>query len=85
MDGRSTTDVVFFIRQLKELFAEKKKPLHLIFIVLEKAFDFVPSELIPWALRQQSSRKSGTNNNVPVNRVKNQSSPAPRMQRLLRN
>ena len=52
MGGRSTTDAVFRIRQLKELFAEKKNPRHQIFVDLEKAFDRVPWELILCALRQ---------------------------------
>ena len=37
MGGRSNTDAVFRIRQLKELFAEKKNPRHQIFVDLEKA------------------------------------------------
>ena len=36
MDGRSTTDDVFLFRQLKELFAEQKNPLHHIFVDREK-------------------------------------------------
>ena len=52
MGGRSTTDAVFRIRQLKKMFAEKKNPRHQIFVYLEKAFDRVPWELIPCSLRQ---------------------------------
>ena len=53
MGSRLTTYAVLLIRPLKELFAEKKKNLHHIFVDLEKAFDRVHREVIPWALRQQ--------------------------------
>ena len=42
MDGRSTTDDVFGFRQLKELFAKQKNPLHHIFVDREK-----PSTVFP--------------------------------------
>ena len=62
--GESTTAAVFLIRHLKELFAEKIKTRTIYLIISKKAFDRVPRELIPWALKQQGSRKSSTTNNL---------------------
>ena len=53
LKGKSTTDAIFIIRQLKEKYQEKKLKLYHIFIDLEKAFDRVPREVIRWALRRQ--------------------------------
>ena len=53
LKGKSTTDAIFIIRQLKEKYQEKKLKLYHIFVDLEKAFDRVPREVIRWALRRQ--------------------------------
>ena len=39
--GRSTTDMIFTLRQLQEKCREQDKPLHVAFIDLTKAFDTV--------------------------------------------
>ena len=39
--GRSTTDVIFTVRQLQEKSREHGKPLYLVFIDETKAFDLV--------------------------------------------
>lgn len=52
--GRSTTDAIHSVRTLMEKYRDNKTDLHMIFIDLEKAFDWVPRELIWHALRAQS-------------------------------
>lgn len=49
--GCGTTDAVHAVRLLMEKHREKKQPLHLAFLDLEKAFDRVPHALIWHALR----------------------------------
>uniref|UniRef100_A0A914US57 Reverse transcriptase domain-containing protein n=1 Tax=Plectus sambesii TaxID=2011161 RepID=A0A914US57_9BILA len=49
--GKSTSDAIFATRQLIEKFSEKKAPLHLAFLDLEKAFDRTPHAAIEAALR----------------------------------
>ncbi len=49
--GKATTDAIFAVRQLVEKFTEKKQPLHLAFLDLEKAFDRTPRGAIIMALR----------------------------------
>lgn len=49
--GTGTTDAIFAARQLMEKHRERKQPLHLAFLDLEKAFDRVPHQLIWYALR----------------------------------
>ncbi|XP_063591296.1 uncharacterized protein LOC134768397 [Penaeus indicus] len=39
--GRSTTDMIFSVRQLQEKCREQGRPLYLAFIDLSKGFDFV--------------------------------------------
>ena len=51
--GRATTDAIFVLQQLSERHREKKKPLHAVFVDLEKAFDRVPRELIWKAMRRK--------------------------------
>ncbi len=46
MEGKSTTDAIFTVRQLQEKYLEKKKELWMAFIDLEKAFDRIPREVI---------------------------------------
>ena len=43
--GRSTTDHVFSLKQLKEKNMSVDQRLHLLFVDLEKAYDSVPSHI----------------------------------------
>ena len=52
MPGRGTTDAIFLVRQLQEKYLGKKKNLYFAFIELEKAFDWVPREVVWWAIRK---------------------------------
>ena len=52
MQGRSTTDAIFILRQLQKKQLVAGKPLYLAFIDLEKAFDRVPREMIWWSMRK---------------------------------
>ena len=49
MPGRGTVDAVFVLMRLSEKFRAKNKFIF-IFVDLEKAFDQVPKEFIPFAL-----------------------------------
>jgi hypothetical protein len=51
MLGRSTTNVIFLIRQLIERYREQKKDQNMVFIDLEKAYD-VPRNVMWWALQK---------------------------------
>ena len=51
MPGRETVDAVLALRRLTEKFRAKNKKLFFVFVVLEKAFDWVPWEFIRFALR----------------------------------
>jgi hypothetical protein len=44
--GRSTMEAIFLIRQVMERHKEQKKNLHMVFIVLEKAYDKIPRNLM---------------------------------------
>ena len=52
MSGRDTTDAIFIVRQLQEKHLAANKPLYMAFVVLEKAFDRVPWDVIWWAMRK---------------------------------
>ena len=52
MPGRGTVDTVFVLRRLSEKFRAKNK-LFFVFVDLEKAFDWVPREVIRFALRRK--------------------------------
>ena len=55
LSWRGTVDAVFVLRRLKETFRTKNK-LFFIFVDPEKAFDWVPSQVICFALRQKVSQ-----------------------------
>ena len=52
--GCGTTDAIFAARQLLEKHQEKRKPLHMAFLDLEKAFDRIPHDLIWYSLRDHN-------------------------------
>ena len=49
--GRGTTDAIFTVRQLQEMYIAAKKHLYFAFVDLEKAFDRVPRKVLWWAKR----------------------------------
>ena len=50
MPGRSTMEAIFLIRQVMELYREKKKDLHMVFIDLENVYDKILRNVMWWAL-----------------------------------
>ena len=55
MPGRGNVDAVFVLRKLCEKFRNKNK-LFFVFVDSEKTFDWVPMEVICFALRQNVSQ-----------------------------
>ena len=53
MLGRSTTDVIYILRQRMEKYREKQKGLHLDFIDLEKTYDRVPPQEVWRCMREK--------------------------------
>ena len=52
MPGRSTTDVIFILRQMQEKHHLKRKTMYATFVDLEKGFDRVPRKVRwRWSLR----------------------------------
>ena len=51
MPGRGNVDAVFVLRRLSEKFRAQNKKLFFIFVALEKTFDWVPREVISFALK----------------------------------
>jgi len=46
MPGKSTTETIHHIKRLIELYRDRKKDLHLVFIDLEKAYDKISCEIL---------------------------------------
>jgi len=59
MKGKGTTDAIFIVRQVQEMFRAKGKKLYFGFADLEKAFDRVPREVIRWAMHLSWELKNG--------------------------
>lgn len=44
--GRHTTKIIPFLRRRVETYRERKKDLHMVFIVLEKNYDKFPRDVL---------------------------------------
>lgn len=51
MPGKGTMDTIFIAGQIQERYLEKKK-LYFAFGGLEKAFDWVPRDVVKWAMKK---------------------------------
>ena len=49
-----TVNTIFIYRHLKDKYYAKEKDLYLPYVYLEKAFDWVPRDVVWWALRRLS-------------------------------
>jgi hypothetical protein len=58
MQGRSTMEAIFLMRQLMERCREQKKDMHMFFIDLEKAYDKMPRNVMWWLCRSTKSHQS---------------------------
>ena len=68
MPGRRTVDAVFVLRRLSEKFRAKNKKLCLVFVYLERAFDWVPREVIRFALRRKGVPEYLVNGVMPLHK-----------------
>ena len=57
MPRRRTLDAIFVLKRLSQKFRAKNKKLFFMFVHLEKAFDWVPREVVRFALRQKGVPK----------------------------
>ena len=46
MPGKGTTDALFVVRRMQEIYKDKEKKLCLCFVDIEKAFGIVPREIM---------------------------------------
>ena len=56
--GKSTTDVIFALRQLQERYREGQQDLHCVFVDLKKTYDRAPSEELYWCIRDKGYQSS---------------------------
>ncbi|XP_063586992.1 uncharacterized protein LOC134764337 [Penaeus indicus] len=54
MEGKSTTDAIFALRQVQEKYRDTHKKLHGVFIDLEKAYNRLPWEELYWCMREKN-------------------------------
>ena len=57
MPWRGTVDAAFVLRGLTEKFRAKNKKLFFVFADLEKTFDWVPREIIGFALTRKGAQE----------------------------
>jgi len=53
MPGRSTTEAIHLIRRLIEMYRDRKKDLHMVFINLKKAYDRVSCKVLRECLEKK--------------------------------
>ena len=52
MPGKGTTDAMFALRMLMEMYREGQRELHCVFVDLEKAYDRAPREELWYCMRK---------------------------------